>query len=352
MIHSSPRNIAFFNSIIISLIFAAAYTTVYFTYENINIEPGIYLTLLIFGLSFLTINYSINKFIYSRIKVIYKSIGMMRTQKTTIEKKSRQKEKSSDVLDIVNQVVMEWGKEQQQEIETLRQGAKYRREFIGNLSHELKTPIFNIQGYISTLLDGGLEDPKINKKFLEKSEKSINRMIALVDDLEYISKLESGELKLKPERFDLLQLTREVFDFLEMKAEKTSTKLIINSNSVKSIFVKADKKRIRQVLINLVDNAIKYTDKKYSKVTVTFYDFHDKYLIEVKDNGIGIQEDSLVRVFERFYRTDTGRSRDQGGSGLGLAIVKHIIEGHKQTVSVRSIEGEGTTFSFTLDKPK
>lgn len=351
MIHSSPRNIALFNSIIISLIFAAAYTTVYYTYENINLEPGIYLTLLIFGLSFLTINYSINKFIYSRIKVIYKSIGMMRPQKA-IEKKSRKKEKSSDVLDIVNQVVMEWGKEQQQEIEALRQGAKYRREFIGNLSHELKTPIFNIQGYISTLLDGGLEDPEINKKFLEKSEKSINRMIALVDDLEYISKLESGELKLKPERFDLLPLTKEVFDFLEMKAEKSSTKLIINPNSAKSIFVKADKKRIRQVLINLVDNAIKYTDKKNSKVNVTFYDFHDKYLIEVKDNGIGIQEDALVRVFERFYRTDTGRSRDQGGSGLGLAIVKHIIEGHQQTISVRSIEGEGTTFSFTLDKPK
>lgn len=350
MIHSSPKNIALFNSIIISLIFAAAYTTLYFTYENISLEPGIYLTALIFGLTFLIINYSINKFIYSRIKVIYKSIGMMRPHKTP-EKKSKQKEKSSDVLDIVNQVVLEWGKEQQQEIETLRQGAKYRREFIGNLSHELKTPIFNIQGYISTLLDGGLEDPEINKKFLQRSEKSINRMIALVDDLEYISKLESGELKLKPERFDLLQLTKEVFDFLEMKAEKTTTKLIINANSAKSIFVKADKKRIRQVLINLVDNAIKYTDKKNSKVTLTFYDFHDKYLLEVKDNGIGIQEDSLVRVFERFYRTDTGRSRDQGGSGLGLAIVKHIIEGHQQTISVRSSEGEGTTFSFTLDKP-
>lgn len=351
MIHSSPKNIALFNSIIISLIFAAVYTTLYFTYENISIEPGIYLTILIFGLSFLTINYSINKFIYSRIKVIYKSIGMMRPQKPT-KKNSKQNEKSSDVLDIVNQVVMEWGKEQQQEIETLRQGAKYRREFIGNLSHELKTPIFNIQGYISTLLDGGLEDPKINKKFLEKSEKSINRMIALVDDLEYISKLESGELKIKPERFDLFQLTKEVFDFLEMKAEKTSTKLLINPNSAKSVFVKADKKRIRQVLINLVDNAVKYTDKKNSKVTVTFYDFHDKYLIEVKDNGIGIQEDNLVRVFERFYRTDSGRSRDRGGSGLGLAIVKHIIEGHQQTISVRSTEGEGTTFSFTLDKPK
>jgi len=350
MIHSSPKNIALFNSIIISLIFAASYAAIYLIYENIAIEPGIYLTLLIFFFTFLTINYSINKFIYSRLKVIYRTIGKLRTQKMP-QKKGKQIQKSSDVLDIVNQVVMEWSEEQKQEIEALKQGAKYRREFIGNLSHELKTPIFNIQGYISTLLDGGLEDQDVNRKFLQRSEKSINRMIALVDDLEYISKLESGELKLKPERFDLLQLTKEVFDFLEMKAEKTNTKLIISGSLARSVFVKADKKRIRQVLINLVDNAIKYTDKKNSKVNVVFYDFHDKYLVEVRDNGMGIQEDALVRVFERFYRTDSGRSRDQGGSGLGLAIVKHIIEGHQQTISVRSTQGEGTTFSFTLDKP-
>ena len=350
MIHSSPKNIALFNSIIISLIFAASYAAIYLIYENIAIEPGIYLTLLIFFFIFLTINYSINKFIYSRLKVIYRTIGKLRTQKMP-QKKGKQIQKSSDVLDIVNQVVMEWSEEQKQEIEALKQGAKYRREFIGNLSHELKTPIFNIQGYISTLLDGGLEDQDVNRKFLQRSEKSINRMIALVDDLEYISKLESGELKLKPERFDLLQLTKEVFDFLEMKAEKTNTKLIISGSLARSVFVKADKKRIRQVLINLVDNAIKYTDKKNSKVNVVFYDFHDKYLVEVRDNGMGIQEDALVRVFERFYRTDSGRSRDQGGSGLGLAIVKHIIEGHQQTISVRSTQGEGTTFSFTLDKP-
>ena len=350
MIHSSPKNIALFNSIIISLIFAASYAAIYLIYENIAIEPGIYLTLLIFFFTFLTINYSINKFIYSRLKVIYRTIGKLRTQKMP-QKKGKQIQKSSDVLDIVNQVVMEWSEEQKQEIEALKQGAKYRREFIGNLSHELKTPIFNIQGYISTLLDGGLEDQDVNRKFLQRSEKSINRMIALVDDLEYISKLESGELKLKPERFDLLQLTKEVFDFLEMKAEKTNTKLIISGSLARSVFVKADKKRIRQVLINLVDNAIKYTDKKNSKVNVVFYDFHDKYLVEVRDNGMGIQEDALVRVFERFYRTDSGRSRDHCDSGLVLAIVKHIIEGHQQTISVRSTQGEGTTFSFTLDKP-
>ncbi len=272
----------------------------------------------------------------------------MRSKKK--EKKIKKNIQSDDILDIVNQVVIDWGKEKEEEIEELKKGADYRREFIGNLSHELKTPIFNIQGYISTLLDGGLEDENINRKFLQKTEKSINRMIALIEDLEYISKLEAGKLRLNPEKFDLNQLTKEVVDFLEMKASENNTKLIINIPQNKTINIKADKKRIRQVLINLIDNAIKYTDKEDSEVRVSFYDFHDNYLVEVSDNGVGIQEKNLLRVFERFFRTDMGRSRDKGGSGLGLAIVKHIIEAHKQTISVRSNEGEGTTFSFTLAK--
>jgi len=348
MTHSSPRNIALYNSLIISLIFALAYFSLLFWYSQILIIPGIFLTVLIFALSYLSINYSINRFIYSKIKLIYRSIGMMRSQKK--EKKIGKKTQSNDVLDIVNQVVIEWGKEQKKEIESLRQGAKYRREFIGNLSHELKTPIFNIQGYISTLLDGGLEDDTINRKFLTKTEKSINRMIALVEDLEYISKLEAGELKINPEKFDLNQLSREVIDFMELKAVKNNAKISINIATSKSIYVKADKKRIRQVLINLIDNAIKYTNKDNSKVSISFYDFHDNYLVEIKDNGLGIQEENLIRIFERFYRTDIGRSRDTGGSGLGLAIVKHIIEAHRQTISVRSNKGDGTTFSFTMAK--
>ncbi len=348
MISSSPRNIAFYNSLIISLIFALTYFTLRFWYNQIPIIPGILLTLIVFSLSYFSINYSINKFIYSKVKLIYRTIGIMRSKKK--EKKIRKNIQSDDVLNIVNQVVIDWGKEQEEEIEELKKGADYRRDFIGNLSHELKTPIFNIQGYISTLLDGGLEDENINRKFLQKTEKSINRMIALVDDLEYISKLEAGELKLKPEKFDLNMLTREVFDFLEMKANENKTELVINVPQNKTINTKADKKRIRQVLINLIDNAIKYTDKESSKVTISFYDFHDNYLIEIKDNGVGIHEENLMRVFERFYRTDAGRSRDKGGSGLGLAIVKHIIEAHQQTISVRSNEGEGTTFSFTLAK--
>ena len=346
MISSSPRNIAIFNALVIALIFALAYFSLSFWFNQIPITPWIVLTLLVFTLSYFSINYSINKFIYSKIKIIYRTIGILRSKK-----KAKKNIQSNDVLDIVNQVVIDWGKEQEEEIEELKKGADYRREFIGNLlSHELKTPIFNIQGYISTLLDGGLEDENINKKFLQKTEKSINRMIALVEDLEYISKLEAGELKLSPEKFDLNLLTKEVVDFLEIKANENKTKLIINVPQNKTINIKADKRRIRQVLINLVDNAIKYTDKENSKVTISFYDFHENYLVEVSDNGIGIQEENLMRVFERFYRTDAGRSRDKGGSGLGLAIVKHIIEVHQQTISVRSSEGKGTTFSFTLEK--
>jgi len=348
MINSSPRSIAFYNALVIAIIFALAYFSLHFWFVQIPITPGIVLTLLVFSLSYISINYSINKFIYKKIKIIYRTIGILRSKKK--ERKIKKKLNSDDVLDIVNQVVIEWGKEQEEEIEELKKTSDYRREFIGNLSHELKTPIFNIQGYISTLLDGGLEDENINRKFLQKTEKSINRMIALVEDLEYISKLEAGELKLNPQKFDLNILTKEVVDFLEMKANENNTKLIINVPQSKTVNTKADKKRIRQALINLIDNAIKYTDKEDSKVTISFYDFHDNYLIEIKDNGIGIQEENLMRVFERFYRTDKGRSRDKGGSGLGLAIVKHIIEAHQQTITVRSSEGKGTTFSFTLPK--
>jgi two-component system phosphate regulon sensor histidine kinase PhoR len=250
----------------------------------------------------------------------------------------------------VNQVVMECSEEKEKEIEELKRMASYRREFLGNVSHELKTPIFNIQGYILTLLDGGIHDDNINTKFLKRSEKSVNRMIAIVEDLEDITKLESGELTLQEEIFDLTQLTREVIDSMEMKAARYHSKIRLNTITPPIFKVKADKKRIRQVLINLIDNGIKYGDSKQGLVNISFYDFHDNYLIEVSDNGMGIPEENLYRVFERFYRTDEGRSRKKGGSGLGLAIVKHILEAHRQTISVRSQSGKGTTFSFTLRK--
>ncbi len=214
----------------------------------------------------------------------------------------------------------------------------------------MKTPIFNIQGYILTLLDGGLKDKKINKKFLEKTARSVDRMIAIVQDLEEISKFESGVMNLNETVFDINGLCREVADFLEVKAEKNNTQIIVKEPENSRIPVLADKTRIRQVLINLVDNAINYGHPEGGRITLSFYDFHDNVLVEVSDNGIGIAEENLPRIFERFYRVDKSRSREKGGTGLGLAIVKHIIEAHRQSITVRSKPGKGTTFSFTLKK--
>ncbi len=299
-----------------------------------------------FIISYVLVYFSLDRFIYSRLKLIYQSMG----KQEEIKKVKSKNTKSEDVLNMVNQTVLGWRNEQQKKIDELQKMADYRREFLGNVSHELKTPIFNIQGYLSTLLDGGLDDPNINEKFLRKSEKSVNRMIAIVEDLEEISKFESGELKLHEKVFDLLELCRDIADFLEEKANKNNTKIMIKADNFRKLNVKADKKRIRQVLINLVDNAIKYGNQTDGQIIFRFYDFHDHVLVEINDNGIGISTESLPRIFERFYRTDRSRSREKGGTGLGLAIVKHIIEAHRQSISVRSQPNKGTTFSFTLKR--
>lgn len=255
---------------------------------------------------------------------------------------------SEDVFGRIRQEVIEWDNQNRKEIERLTDQEQFRREFLGNVSHELKTPIFSIQGYILTLLEGGLEDEKINRNFLLKAEKSINRMIEMVDDLDEIAKLESNRMQLNFKRFDLLALTKEVIESLEYKAKKKKINLVIKAEE-KNIFVKADQARITQVLTNLIVNSINY-GKENGKTTVRFYDLDENILVEVADNGRGIEEQHLPRLFERFYRIDKGRSRADGGSGLGLAIVKHIMEAHKQTINVRSKFGEGSVFSFTLEK--
>jgi two-component system phosphate regulon sensor histidine kinase PhoR len=346
MINTSPKKIAIVNAVIITIITAVFDIIIAVVYDFFQLLPFILTLAAVFIVSFVIINYSLEKFIYQKIKIIYKTIGQLKPGK---KEEIKQKTKSEDVLEIVNQVVLDWNEEKQKEIDELKQMAKYRREFVGNVSHELKTPIFNIQGYILTLLDGGIDDPEINTKFLKKAKKSVNRMIAIVEDLEEINKLESGELKLKKDTFDLLELTREVVEFLEMKAEEFKAEITIRS-PFRTIKVLADKRRVRQVLINLIDNAIKYGNQENNLIKISFYDFHDNYLVEVSDNGIGIPEENLPRIFERFFRTDFSRSREKGGSGLGLAIVKHIIEAHQQTITVRSEYGKGTTFSFTLGK--
>lgn len=249
----------------------------------------------------------------------------------------------------LNKEILAWADDRKDEIDRMKKLEVYRKEFLGNVSHELKTPIFNIQGYVLTLLDGGLEDENINRDYLMRAERSVDRMITIVDDLEAISQLETGELQLEPERFDIVALSKDILDAQEMKATGKGIILSLGEGGSKPIFVYADRFRIRQVLTNLVVNSVKY-GKEYGETRIDFYDRGETILIEVTDNGIGIGKEHLPRLFERFYRVDKSRSREQGGTGLGLAIVKHIIEAHDQTISASSTEGEGTTFSFTLAK--
>jgi two-component system phosphate regulon sensor histidine kinase PhoR len=223
----------------------------------------------------------------------------------------------------------------------------YRKEYLGNVSHELKTPVFNIQGYVDTLLNGGLEDPNINVDYLKRAEKSIDRLINIIDDLETITQLESGDLQLDLDTFDIAALCKDIYSSLELNAAKKNIKLEFSRKYDKPVFVKADKFRIRQVLVNLVTNSIKY-GKENGATTITLSYLNDDVIVEVRDNGGGIEPKHLPRVFERFYRVDKGRSREQGGTGLGLAIVKHILDAHQKSIKVESELGVGTVFTFSL----
>lgn len=223
----------------------------------------------------------------------------------------------------------------------------YRKEYLGNVSHELKTPVFNIQGYVDTLLNGGLDDPAINHDYLKRAEKSIDRLISIIDDLETITQLESGGLHLDIDTFDIANLCREVYSSLELNASKKNIRLELTRKYDKPVLVKADKFRIRQVLVNLITNSIKYGKEK-GTILVSLNYLNDDVVVEVSDNGDGIDEKHLPRIFERFYRVDKGRSREQGGTGLGLAIVKHIIEAHEKSIKAESEPGQGTKFTFSL----
>ena len=298
------------------------------------------LSILITLFTFVVVFYVVKQFFYEKIRIIYKNIYKF---------KGTSNIKELDI-DTVEKEAEEWAEAKEEELRQMKQDENYRREFIGNVSHELKTPIFNIQGYVQTLLDGGLQDNTINMKYLKRADKSVERMINIVEDLEVISRLETEQSELDIQTFDINKLVEEVFDQLEMRANEMKISLQLNnqSNSSKTL---GDKDKIQQVLINLVSNSIKY-GKKGGKTIIRILDMDDNILVEVADNGIGIDQVSLSRLFERFYRVDKNRSREIGGTGLGLAIVKHILEGHNQTISVRSTKGVGSTFSFILEKGK
>ena len=267
------------------------------------------------------------------------------------EKLNRSSLEKSDTLETIEKQIEVIIEERKKEIEHLKKLETYRKEYIGNVSHELKTPIFNIQGYIQTLLDGGLEDTNVNRKFLERADKSVERMITIVEDLQTITQFETGELVLDIESFDILALAKDVCDTMDMRAKTRNISLIVREMDNVSFLVSGDRFRLRQVLANLVVNSIKY-GKEGGETKIQLRDNGNFIMVEVSDNGIGIDKKHLSRLFERFYRVDKSRSRDQGGSGLGLAIVKHIIEAHDQHINVMSTAGIGSVFSFNLPKAK
>ena len=306
--------------------------------------------LMIFSGSFGLILYTLQTFIYRKIKLIYKLIYQTKASKREeFYYKNILPQKS---IDEVREDVEAWAEQRKAEIEILQQNEAFRKEFLQNLSHELKTPIFAIQGYVDTLLNGALHNNTVNTKFLQSTSRNVERMVNLVDDLDEISRLESGVQQLNFQYFIIQELAKEVFDTLFIKAKEKEIKCIIKKGCEIPLTVFADKEKIRQVLINFTDNAIKY-GKQNGTIEASFYNVDGKnILIEISDDGAGISEEHLPRIFERFYRTDLARSRKAGGSGLGLSICKHIIEAHNQAIHVRSKIDVGSTFGFTLPNKK
>lgn len=317
------------------------------------IQDSSLVTLLIIGffiflIAYLIILYALKKYIYRRIKLIYKTIHQ---RKLLLKEKKEVVDVSKNIFDEVEKEVEAWAQTKENEVQKYKEWAEYRRQFVGDISHELKTPIFIIQSYIDTLLGGSWKNEEVCLKFLQKTERSIERLNSIVQDLEVIAKLESGEMMLDMRVFDIKQLAESVIDELEWHAKKSNVNIQLKEGASKSFKVLADEEKIHQVLTNLLSNSIKYGVEN-GRTKVSFYDMDQRILIEVSDNGIGISDEHLKHIFDRFYRVDKSRSREGGGSGLGLSIVKHILETHKQSINVRSTPGLGTTFGFTLEKAK
>jgi two-component system, OmpR family, phosphate regulon sensor histidine kinase PhoR len=337
------RELVFLNALAVAL--SLAIVNFYFSQKLVDMA-------LTFGVAivvgYVVFYYLIERFVYSKIKLIYKLIHSLKLGKDL--KDALGEYVSPDPINDVEHEVKEWAREKKIEIESLKSQEQFRREFLSNISHEFKTPLFAIQGYIEAIQDGGIDEATTNK-FLKKAAKNVDRLSFLVKDLDAISKLESGEIPINYSKFDLPQLIQEVLDSLELKARQYKIKLIFKDKYQAPTWVWADREKIRQVLVNLTDNSLKY-GKPGGSTSYKTFSLHQQVLVEVTDDGSGIEEKYLPRLFERFYRTDRSRSRDEGGSGLGLAIVKHILEAHQQTITVRSTQGIGSTFAFTLEKSR
>ncbi|MEO6820151.1 MAG: ATP-binding protein [Ginsengibacter sp.] len=338
----SPQQAALVSCIPISVLASIAV----YGYSELWV-PSLVFFLILTLVAYFIIFYTIRRFIYRKIKLIYKLIYQTKASKK--EEFYFKNILPQNTIEEVNEEVEIWAVQHKAELETLRQNEIFRKEFLLNLSHELKTPIFAIQGYVDTLLNGALNNPDVNERFLGNASKNVDRLVNLVEDLDEITKLESGELKLNRQKFVIQDLIKEVFETLSIKAESKTIKCLIKEGCLDPLTVYADKEKIRMVIINLVDNAIKYGKQK-GLIEGSAYNIDGKkILIEISDTGYGIAEEHLHRIFERFYRTDQARARKAGGSGLGLSIVKHIIEAHGDTIHVRSKTDIGSTFGFILE---
>lgn len=338
----SPRQLSAFTALVLA---APVSVLVYFVEKSIWWALGSFIIL--FTGAYFLILFVLERFIYRKIKLIYKFIN--KTKATRREETFYKYVLPQKSIDEVREDVEAWAKANEQELELLRKNEQFRKEFLQNLSHEFKTPVFAIQGFVDTLLGGALANPEVNRKFLEKTSRNVDRLTHLLNDLDQISRLERGEIMLQKENFIIQDLVKEVYETLSGNAERMHIHCSIKKGCEAPLNVYADKEKIRQVLSNLVENSIKY-GKKGGSINASMYNTDGKHiLLEITDDGIGINEKHLPRLFERFYRTEEGRSIDVSGSGLGLAICKHIIEAHGQTIHVRSRAGVGTSVGFTLD---
>ncbi len=327
-------------------IFITLLTSVFlYSFYELDALFTILFSLSTYTFSFIVVQFRVERFIYKRVKQIYDDI-------TLLESTSLTKGTITTDMQTLTQEIDKFARDKKIEIETLKVREQYRKEFLGNVSHELKTPLFTVQGYILTLLDGAMNDKNLREKYLERASKGVERLGYIVNDLDMITKLEVGDLSLNIEVFDIVELVKNVFDMLEMKAGKKKITLTFDANYSKPILVNADKERIQQVLANLIVNSIKYGREKGTTEVSIENLIKNKVIVRITDNGEGIDKIHQPRLFERFYRVDKSGSRKEGGSGLGLSIVKHIIEAHNEKIYVESEFGVGSEFSFTLEKAK
>lgn len=327
--------ITLFSSILVAIL--ACFFATFSLLFVVSFAIGLYI------FAFFVLQYRVEKFIYKRVKKIYDDVSLL--DSATL----RNQPITTDMATLTKQV-KKFATDKKLEIETLKVREEYRREFMGNVSHELKTPLFTVQGYISTLLDGAIKDKDVRKKYLQRAEKGVERLIYIVEDLDMISKLEMGDLNLDFSEFNIVELVQNVFDLLEIQADKKNIILMFDRKYSKVIKVFADQEKIQQVVTNLIMNSIKY-GKENGTTEVSIEDLNEnKILVRIIDNGEGIEKQYIPRLFERFFRVDKSGARSEGGSGLGLSIVKHIIEGHNEKIYVESNFKKGSEFSFTLEK--